>query len=81
MLRIIITSLLMVNAIFWGIYPPSDDSPHSLIINYLGLNYKPGKFIHLLIGTIFYIIGVIIMTSPQNQTYSLKQRRTIKTIA
>ena len=60
MLRIVITSLLMVNAIFWGIYPPADDSPHSLIINYLGLNYKPGKFSHLLIGTLFYVVAVLI---------------------
>ena len=47
MLRIVITSLLMVNAIFWGIYPPADDSPHSLIINYLGLNYKPLVNFHI----------------------------------
>ena len=56
MLRIIITSLLMVNAIFWGIYPPADDSPHSLISKYLGLNYKPGKTTHLIIGTIFILL-------------------------
>jgi hypothetical protein len=60
MLRIIITSLLMVNAIFWGIYPPTDDSPHSLIVQYLGLNYKPTKFTHLFIGTVFYIIGAFV---------------------
>ena len=34
MLRIIITSLLLVNAIFWGVYPPGDGSPHYLILNY-----------------------------------------------
>ena len=67
MLRIIITSLLMVNAIFWGIYPPSDDSPHSLILNYLGINFKPTKFTHLIIGVVFYIIGVLI---SQQQVYS-----------
>jgi len=60
MLRIIITSLLMVNAIFWGIYPPTDDSPLAIIIKYLGFNFKPGKFTHLIIGTLFYIIGVLI---------------------
>ena len=69
MLRIIITSLLMVNAIFWGIYPPSDDSPHSLIINYLGLNYKPGKFSHLFIGIIFYIVGVLIAQQQSVQHF------------
>jgi len=60
MLRIIITSLLMVNAIFWGIYPPSEDSPHSLIIRYLGLNYKATKLTHIILGTLFYIIAVVI---------------------
>ena len=60
MLRIIITSLLMVNAIFWGIYPPSDDSPHSLVIKYLGFNYKPNNLTHLIIGTLLYIVAVVI---------------------
>ena len=60
MLRIIITSLLMVNAIFWGIYPPSEDSPHSLIMKSLGLDYNPTKFTHLIVGTVFYILGVLI---------------------
>tara|TARA_Y100000590_G_scaffold272244_1_gene305666 strand:+ start:186 stop:401 length:216 start_codon:yes stop_codon:yes gene_type:complete len=60
MLRIIITSLLMVNAIFWGIYPLGDNSPHSLIIQYLGLKYKPTKNFHLIIGTLFYILAVLI---------------------
>ena len=50
----------MVNAIFWGIYPPGEDSPHSLIAQYLGLTYKPTKLVHLIVGTLFYIIAVII---------------------
>ena len=50
----------MVNAIFWGIYPPSEDSPHSLIARHLGLTYKPTKLVHLIIGTLFYIIAVVI---------------------
>lgn len=60
MLRIIFTSLLMVNAIFWGIYPTSDESPHSLIINYLKIDYKPTKLFHLIVGTIFYILGALV---------------------
>ena len=63
MLRIILTSFLMVNAIFWGIYPPGDDSPHSLIIKYLGLNYKITKNIHLIIGTILFKSIVVVLTS------------------
>jgi len=50
----------MMNAIFWGIYPPSEDSPHSLIFKFIGLDTQPNKYIHLLIGTIFYIVAVLI---------------------
>ena len=50
----------MVNAIFWGIYPTSDESPHSLIINYLKIDYKPTKLFHLIVGTIFYILGALV---------------------
>jgi len=57
MLKIIIAAVLMMNAIFWGIFPPSDDSPHNQIANLLGIDYKFDKFGHLLIGSIFYITG------------------------
>ena len=50
----------MMNAIFWGIYPPSEDSPHSLIFKFIGLDTQPNKYIHLLIGAIFYIVAVLI---------------------
>jgi hypothetical protein len=59
----------MVNAIFWGIYPPSEDSPHSLIMKSLGLDYKPTKFTHLVVGTIFYILGVLIAQQQSIQHF------------
>ena len=60
MLRIIITSLLMVNSIFWGIYPPSDTSPHSKISLYFGLGKVKSHWVHMLIGISFYIFAVIV---------------------
>ena len=60
MLRIIITSLLMVNAIFWGIYPPSDSSPHSRISQLVGLGTITNRWTHLFIGVLFYILAVIV---------------------
>ncbi len=60
MLRIILTALLMVNAIFWGIYPPGDNSPHSFLIQLLKINYKPTKLFHILIGLIFYLLGTLV---------------------
>jgi hypothetical protein len=57
MLKIIIASILMMNAIFWGIFPPSDNSPHNQLANILGIDYKFGKIGHLIIGACFYIAG------------------------
>ena len=69
MFKFLVIAILLINSIFWGIYPPADDSPHSLIINYLGLNYKPGKFTHLLIGTSFYVVAVLIAQQQSIQHF------------
>ena len=61
----------MMNAIFWGIYPPSEDSPHSLIFKFIGLDTQPNKYIHLLIGTIFlYCSCFNISTTIYNAYYN-----------
>jgi hypothetical protein len=69
MLRIIFTSLLMVNAIFWGIYPPSEDSPHSLVLKYLNIDYKPTKYFHIILGSVFYILGTLIAQQKSINNY------------
>ena len=61
MLRIIIATILMAAAIFWGMYNPSDESPHNEIMNYLGSNVKLSKLMHIIIGTIFYLLAVIVI--------------------
>jgi hypothetical protein len=58
MLRIIFTSIFMVSAIFWGVYPPVDDSPLVFILQYMNIDYKPTKLIHIILGIVFYILGV-----------------------
>ena len=61
MLRIIITSLLLVSSIFWGVYPPGDGSPHYLILNYLIPNSSPpNKIIHIIIGVLLYLIALFV---------------------
>ena len=60
MLRIIVTSILLVNSIFWGIYPPSDTSPHSKISLQLGIGEVKNRWVHVAIGTLFYIVAVIV---------------------
>ena len=61
MLRIIITSLLLVSSIFWGVYPPSDGSPHYLILNYFKPNSNPpNKLIHIIIGVLLYLLALLV---------------------
>tara|TARA_Y200000002_G_scaffold380053_1_gene390641 strand:+ start:993 stop:1193 length:201 start_codon:yes stop_codon:yes gene_type:complete len=61
MLRIIITSLLLVNSIFWGVYPPGDGSPHYLILNYFIPNSNPpNKLVHIILGVLFYLLALIV---------------------
>ncbi len=60
MLRIIITSILMVGAIFWGVFPPTENSPHQKIIDYLGLTINADWKFHLILGTVLYISAVLV---------------------
>ncbi len=69
MLRVYIYNILCVYTIFWCIYTPSEDSPNYLIMKYLGLDYKPTKFTHLIIGTVFYILGVLIAQQQSIQHF------------
>ena len=62
----------MVNAIFWGIYPPSEESPHSLIMKSLKIEYKPTKLVHLVIGTIFYILGALVAQQESLKNFLIK---------
>ena len=58
MLRVIFTSLLLINSIFWGIYPESENSPHNLLLKKLNIDYNVKKRDHILIGTVLYILAV-----------------------
>jgi hypothetical protein len=67
MLRIILTSIMMVSAIFWGIFPVNDSSPHNKILELLKIKYKPDWKFHLLLGITFYILGVLIAQTKSIQ--------------
>ena len=53
MLRIIIT-FFNGKCYILGYLSTGDDSPHSLILNYLNIDFKPTKYTHLIIGNILY---------------------------
>ena len=61
MLRIILATLFMGAAVFWGMYNPTDGSPHNEIIQYLGLRFKLTKWMHIILGTIFYLLAIIVV--------------------
>ena len=58
MLIIVIASILILNAIFWGLIPVSKHSPHQMMLDFFQINYKPDVYFHLFIGTTFYILAV-----------------------
>ncbi len=60
MLRIIIISVLMVNAIFWGIYPLSKNSPHNQVLRFFNIKREVGLLSHLMVGLFFYITAFYI---------------------
>jgi hypothetical protein len=67
MLRIILTSLMMVSAIFWGIFPVNDNSPHNKILDYLKIKIKIDWKFHLFVGLTFFILGVLIAQTKSIQ--------------
>ena len=53
MLKIILAAILMMNAIFWGIFPPSTNSPHNQLMRFLGIDYYFDKIGHNVLGSVF----------------------------
>lgn len=50
----------MVNAIFWGIYPPSKNSPHNQVLRFFNIKRDVGLLSHLTIGLLFYITAFFV---------------------
>lgn len=58
MWKIILASFLIVNSLFWGMYPHSEQCNMAYFI---GLKTCPSFLVHLGIGVVFYISAVLIM--------------------
>ena len=58
MFLIILTCFFMLNAIFWGIYPVSEYSPHNKVFTLLGIEDPPTLSFHIILGTIFYLLSI-----------------------
>ncbi len=63
MFKFLVIAILLINSIFWGIYPVNDYSPHQRIINKLKLNVKVNTLFHVIIGVCFYLLALLISHS------------------
>ena len=57
MLKVIITSLLAANALFWGLFPHSDHCKVGILV---GIKKCPSYIVHLGLGLVFYILAVLV---------------------
>jgi hypothetical protein len=60
MIRIILSSLFLLLAIVFGVYPSIDTSPLNIISNYLNMSFQFTTIHHMMVGTIFFVIGISI---------------------
>ena len=58
MWKIILASFLIVNSLFWGLYPHSE---HCNMGYFIGLKSCPSYLIHIAIGVLFYLTAMFIM--------------------
>ena len=58
MWKIILSSFLIVNSLFWGLYPHTEKCAMG---SFLGIERCPSFLVHLIIGIIFYIIAILIV--------------------
>jgi hypothetical protein len=63
MFKFIVIAILLINSIFWGVYPVNEFSPHQKILNKLKLSFKITTIFHILLGTMFYLLALFISHS------------------
>jgi len=63
MFKFLVIAILLINSIFWGVYPVNEFSPHQKILNRLNLNIRITPMFHICIGSIFYLLALFISHS------------------
>ena len=58
MWKIILSSFLIVNSLFWGLFPHSEECEMAY---FLGIQKCPSFLVHLSIGLLFYISAILIV--------------------
>ena len=63
MFKFVAIAILLINSIFWGVYPVNEFSPHQKILNKLNINYKITPLFNIILGTMFYLLALFISHS------------------
>ena len=60
MWNIILSSFLIVNSLFWGLYPHKEKCEMSYLLR---IKRCPSFLLHVLIGTFFYLLAIMVAHS------------------
>jgi hypothetical protein len=64
MFKFVVIAILLINSIFWGVYPVNEYSPHQKILNKISyFNFKITPLSHIIVGTMFYLLALFISHS------------------
>ena len=59
MFLIVLSCFFILNAIFWGVYPVSEYSPHNKIFKLMDIAEPPTLTFHVILGTTFYLLSIL----------------------
>ncbi len=69
MIRIILSSLFILLAIIFGVYPSIEISPLNTIFELFNIHIEVTRFHHMILGTILFIIGISISQTKSINNY------------
>ena len=55
MLKIVLLTLLVLFSILTGLFPASENSPHTKILNFFGYQGEINYIVHILVGTFSFL--------------------------
>ena len=65
MFKFVVIAILLINSIFWGVYPVNEYSPHQKILNKISyFNFKITPLSHIIVGTMFLVITAAVVCFP-----------------
>ena len=69
MIRIVLTSLFLLLAIIFGVYPYVENSPLNKFLSIINIEFQFTSIHHMVLGTILFIIGISISQTKSISEY------------